>query len=116
MDFASPILQPCRYAQDSGQCATTATCRSPSQCSQFPLLATSAIFLSQDKEAEPEAEDAAASAEKAKPQSQMRIVSYFGHWLCDCGRENALWDRCVCGQVSSDLLTIPQSYIEVKTD
>lgn len=39
------------------------------------------------------------SAAAPKPNSQMRIVSYFGHWLCDCGRENALWDRCACSQV-----------------
>eukprot|EP00208_Stichococcus_sp_RCC1054_P002912 CAMPEP_0206142900 /NCGR_PEP_ID=MMETSP1473-20131121/18579_1 /ASSEMBLY_ACC=CAM_ASM_001109 /TAXON_ID=1461547 /ORGANISM="Stichococcus sp, Strain RCC1054" /LENGTH=3025 /DNA_ID=CAMNT_0053538067 /DNA_START=97 /DNA_END=9174 /DNA_ORIENTATION=+ len=38
----------------------------------------------------------------AAPQpavSSMRIVSYFGHWLCHCGKESALWDKCVCGQV-----------------
>lgn len=40
----------------------------------------------------------------AAPQpavSSMRIVSYFGHWLCHCGKESALWDKCVCGQVSA---------------
>ena len=28
----------------------------------------------------------------------MRIVSYFGHWICNCGKESALWDTCACGQ------------------
>lgn len=56
----------------------------------------------QDKE---EAEVAAATM-TAAPQpssSSMRIVSYFGHWLCHCGKESALWDKCVCGQASTSI-------------
>lgn len=26
----------------------------------------------------------------------MRIVSYFGDWTCECGRQNRLWDTCKC--------------------
>ena len=28
----------------------------------------------------------------------MRIVSYFGDWICECGTQNRLWDTCECGQ------------------
>lgn len=76
------------------------------------LLMLWQYFHSQEKE---EAEEAppAGSAAAPKAASQMRIVSYFGHWLCDCGRENALWDRCSCGQVppwSSSLTHMPPSH------
>jgi hypothetical protein len=53
----------------------------------------------QEKEEAVEEAPPPGSAAAPKPNSQMRIVSYFGHWLCDCGRENALWDRCACSQV-----------------
>ena len=44
---------------------------------------------------------AAAVPEAGAPPSSMRIVSYFGHWICNCGKESALWDTCACGQVCS---------------
>ncbi|KAL4433793.1 hypothetical protein ABPG75_000234 [Micractinium tetrahymenae] len=28
----------------------------------------------------------------------MRVVGYFGDWLCFCGEVNKLWDTCSCGQ------------------
>ncbi len=37
----------------------------------------------------------------------MRIVSYFGHWICNCGKESALWDTCACGQVRAETVTCP---------
>ena len=37
------------------------------------------------------------------PSQAMRIVSFFGHWLCNCGKESALWDTCVCGQACTPL-------------
>jgi hypothetical protein len=43
-----------------------------------------------------EAPTAAAPSSGALPL--MRIVSYFGHWICNCGKESALWDTCACGQ------------------
>ena len=32
------------------------------------------------------------------PKQPMRIVSYFGDWICECGTQNRLWDTCECGQ------------------
>ena len=32
------------------------------------------------------------------PRAQMRIVSYYGDWVCECGQQNRLWDTCACGQ------------------
>jgi hypothetical protein len=29
---------------------------------------------------------------------KLRIVSYFGDWLCECGRQNRLWDTCKCAK------------------
>ena len=63
----------------------------------------------QEKEEAAEEAPPPGSAAAPKPNSQMRIVSYFGHWLCDCGRENALWDRCACSQVREEGCLHPQS-------
>ena len=34
--------------------------------------------------------------EKEAAVPKMRIVSYFGDWICECGRQNRLWDTCKC--------------------
>ncbi len=34
--------------------------------------------------------------EKEAALPKMRIVSYFGDWICECGRQNRLWDTCKC--------------------
>ena len=32
------------------------------------------------------------------PKQQLRIVSYQGEWVCECGRKGKLWDNpCSCG-------------------
>jgi len=32
------------------------------------------------------------------PKQQLRIVTYFGDWVCKCGRQGKLWDNpCSCG-------------------
>lgn len=28
----------------------------------------------------------------------MRVIGYYGDWLCFCGDVNKLWDTCACGQ------------------
>lgn len=33
------------------------------------------------------------------PLQEMRIVTYYGDWLCQCGCSNRLWDTCQCGQI-----------------
>ena len=48
----------------------------------------------QDK---PDRGEAAQLAEA--PKQQMRIVSFYGDWICKCGRQNRLWDHCQCTQV-----------------
>ena len=48
----------------------------------------------QDK---PDKGEAAQLAET--PKQQMRIVSFYGDWICKCGRQNRLWDHCPCTQV-----------------
>ncbi len=53
-----------------------------------------------ERDAEPAAAPAAPDGGSSTPPS-MRIVSYFGHWICNCGKESALWDTCACGQVCS---------------
>jgi hypothetical protein len=58
------------------------------------LLAHVVLAAQQDKE------EAGPSAAPALARPQMRVVSYYGHWLCNCGRENALWDVCSCGQAA----------------
>ena len=50
---------------------------------------------------------AAAAPEGGAPTLSMRIVSYFGHWICSCGKESALWDTCACGQVPSNPSRLP---------
>jgi hypothetical protein len=44
---------------------------------------------------------AAPEAVLAKPagaRELMRVVGYYGDWLCFCGAGNKLWDTCACGQ------------------
>ena len=44
--------------------------------------------------------DKAQAAQLAEtPKQQMRIVSFYGDWICECGRQNRLWDHCQCTQV-----------------
>ena len=40
---------------------------------------------------------AALAAEQAGPK-EMAIVTWLGHWQCDCGKVHKLWDSCKCGQ------------------
>ena len=40
---------------------------------------------------------AALAAEAAGPK-EMAIVTWLGHWQCDCGKVHKLWDSCKCGQ------------------
>jgi hypothetical protein len=28
----------------------------------------------------------------------MAVVTWLGHWQCDCGKVHKLWDSCKCGQ------------------
>ncbi|KAL4858921.1 hypothetical protein ACK3TF_001293 [Chlorella vulgaris] len=40
---------------------------------------------------------AALAAEQTGPK-EMAIVTWLGHWQCDCGKVHKLWDSCKCGQ------------------
>ncbi|EFN55227.1 hypothetical protein CHLNCDRAFT_134489 [Chlorella variabilis] len=40
---------------------------------------------------------AALAAEQSGPK-EMAIVTWLGHWQCDCGKVHKLWDSCKCGQ------------------
>ncbi len=40
-----------------------------------------------------------AAAAEEEVEEEMRIVSYYGDWVCFCGHTNRLWDTCVCGQI-----------------
>ncbi|KAK9819988.1 hypothetical protein WJX72_004826 [[Myrmecia] bisecta] len=37
--------------------------------------------------------------EAAEQPAIMRIVSYYGDWVCECGLRSRLWDTCECGRV-----------------
>ncbi|KAL4853977.1 Inactive ubiquitin carboxyl-terminal hydrolase 53 [Chlorella vulgaris] len=37
-------------------------------------------------------------AKRAGARELMRVVGYYGDWLCFCGAGNKLWDTCACGQ------------------
>ena len=41
---------------------------------------------------------AAALAAEASGPKEMAIVTWLGHWQCDCGKVHKLWDSCKCGQ------------------
>jgi hypothetical protein len=41
---------------------------------------------------------AAALAAEQSDVQEMCIVSWLGHWHCNCGRVHKLWDACRCGQ------------------
>eukprot|EP00887_Chlorella_sp_A99_P004904 scaffold4.g4904.t1 len=41
---------------------------------------------------------AAAAAAEAQGPKEMAIVTWLGHWQCNCGKVHKLWDSCKCGQ------------------
>lgn len=40
-----------------------------------------------------------AAAGAAGGDGEMRIITFYGDWMCFCNKVNRLWDTCVCGQI-----------------
>ncbi|GAB4814432.1 hypothetical protein N2152v2_001478 [Parachlorella kessleri] len=45
-----------------------------------------------------QAHAAALAAERNPLCKEMAIVTWLGHWQCNCGKVHKLWDACKCGQ------------------
>ena len=45
-----------------------------------------------------QAHAAALAAERNPLVKEMAIVTWLGHWQCNCGKVHKLWDACKCGQ------------------
>eukprot|EP00887_Chlorella_sp_A99_P005124 scaffold25.g5124.t1 len=87
-----------REAADFAQQLATRQQRGAAAAALPPPLAPASKPAPPAQAPRPASAPGARAAAPPPPREVMRIVGFYGDWLCGCGEVQKLWDTCACGQ------------------